>query len=198
MASRTERRPTPKAASPTLRPPARHVLLLVALTGCVTLAGCGVGVPPQPMSGEGEVSGFAWPIAGPVSSPFGPRGRTHHDGIDIAVPRGTEVHAAGSGVVIFSGALRGYGNTVIVEHASGITTVYAHLEEIGAATGARVRRGDNIGTVGETGRTTGPNLHFEVRRNRVARDPLAFLPERKGSVMAQREKPAPKRAGSGG
>ena len=114
------------------------------------------------------------------------------------MPRGTEVHAAGSGVVIFSGALRGYGNTVIVEHASGITTVYAHLEEIGAATGARVRRGDNIGTVGETGRTTGPNLHFEVRRNRVARDPLAFLPERKGSVMAQREKPAPKRAGSGG
>lgn len=161
-------------------------------------SGCARATRPDAPSVDDQAAGFAWPIEGPVSSTFGPRGRTHHDGIDIAVPRGTPVHAAASGIVIFTGQLRGYGNTVILEHPSGLTTVYAHLASIAPATGARVRRGETIGTVGESGRTTGPNLHFEVRRNRIARDPLAFLPERKGSVVAQREKAAPKRTGSGG
>ncbi|MBU6282162.1 M23 family metallopeptidase [bacterium] len=161
-------------------------------------SGCGRATRPETPWVEDTSSALAWPIEGPVSSTFGPRGKTHHDGIDIAVPRGTAVHAAAGGVVIFTGQLRGYGNTVILEHPSGLTTVYAHLAAIGPATGARVRRGETIGTVGETGRTTGPNLHFEVRRNRIARDPLAFLPERKGAVVAQRDKAPPKRTGSGG
>ncbi|MFM7144677.1 MAG: murein hydrolase activator EnvC family protein [Alphaproteobacteria bacterium] len=183
--------------------PAREARSFRRALGTLALAalfasGCARATRPDAPVVEDQAAGFAWPIDGPVSSKFGPRGRTHHDGIDIAVPRGTPVHAAAGGVVIFTGELRGYGNTVIVEHPSGLTTVYAHLASVSPATGARVRRGETIGTVGETGRTTGPNLHFEVRRNRIARDPLAFLPERKSSVVAQREKVAPKRTGSGG
>jgi len=169
-----------------------------SLLALALVSGCGRATRPDGPPVESNSAGLSWPIEGPVSSTFGPRGKTHHDGIDIAVPRGTAVHAAAAGVVIFTGDLRGYGNTVILEHPSGLTTVYAHLASIAPATGARVRRGEAIGTVGESGRTTGPNLHFEVRRNRIARDPLAFLPERKGSVMAQREKATPKRTGSGG
>jgi len=186
-------------ASPTERARGRGRVALRALAVLLLVAsGCSRAVRPDVPALDPDTAGLAWPIEGPVSSTFGPRGKTHHDGIDIAVPKGTPVRAAGGGVVIFTGQLRGYGNTVILEHSAGLTTVYAHLASIVPTTGARVRRGEPIGTVGETGRTTGPNLHFEVRRNRVARDPLAFLPERKGSVVAQREKSAPKRTGSGG
>lgn len=120
---------------------------------------------------------FAWPIsAGSVTSGFGPRGESFHDGIDIAAAAGTAVLAAADGDVIYADALAGYGNVIIVRHDRGYATVYAHNRQNQAAEGARVRRGQQIATLGDSGRTTGPNLHFEVRRDNVARNPLYYLP----------------------
>jgi murein DD-endopeptidase MepM/ murein hydrolase activator NlpD len=118
-----------------------------------------------------------WPIvAGTVTSLFGTRNGTHHDGIDISAPSGAPVRAAADGEVAYSGALPGYGNMIIVRHARGYVTVYAHNDQHHAAEGARVRGGQLIATVGRSGRATGPNLHFEVRKDNVAYDPLQFLP----------------------
>jgi len=111
-----------------------------------------------------------------VASAFGARGRSFHDGIDISAPRGTPVRAAADGEVVYSDSLRGYGNVIIVRHRDGFATVYAHNERNEVRTGQRVRRGEVIGTVGDSGRATGPNLHFEVRQDNVAHDPLGVLP----------------------
>jgi murein DD-endopeptidase MepM/ murein hydrolase activator NlpD len=119
---------------------------------------------------------LAWPIDGRVTSFYGRRGRRHHDGIDIGAPNGTAVRAAANGVVTYVGALRGYGRMIIILHDGGFATVYAHNARQHVRAGARVRRGDVIATVGRSGRTTGRNLHFEVRRHNVAYDPLALLP----------------------
>jgi murein DD-endopeptidase MepM/ murein hydrolase activator NlpD len=129
-------------------------------------------------TGERESRQFQWPVAqGVVSSGFGIRNGAMHDGVDIAAPVGTPVLAADSGVVIFSGTLHGYGNTVIIRHDDGYATVYGHNQRNLVSEGVRVSRGQEIGAIGRTGRTTGANLHFEVRRDNVAHDPLAFLPE---------------------
>ena len=117
-----------------------------------------------------------WPLNGRVTSEYGRRGRRHHDGIDIGAPRGTEVRVAADGRVAYVGSLRGYGRMIMVQHADGFVTVYAHNALQHVRVGTPVRSGDIIATVGRTGRTTGPNLHFEVRRDNVAYDPLAFLP----------------------
>ncbi len=113
---------------------------------------------------------FAWPVTGVLSSGFGPRGESHHDGIDISCPAGTPVRAARAGRVLYSDTLRGYGNLLILEHDAGWVTVYAHNRE------HRARTGEVIALVGESGNTSGPNLHFEVRKDNVAHDPLFFLP----------------------
>ncbi len=132
----------------------------------------------HPYTGERESRQFQWPVAqGVVSSGFGIRNGAMHSGVDIAAPAGTPVLAADSGVVIFSGTLHGYGNTVIIRHDDSYATVYAHNERNLVSEGARVACGQQIGEIGRSGRTTGANLHFEVRRDNVARDPLAFLPE---------------------
>ncbi len=125
---------------------------------------------------------FGWPVDGPVSSRYGRRGRRHHDGIDISAPVGTPVRAAADGVVVYAGTLRGYGRMIILRHVRGYLTVYAHNARHHVVYGARVRRGDVIAAVGRTGRTTGPNLHFEVRRDDIAYNPLAFLPPRSEAV----------------
>jgi len=132
----------------------------------------------HPYTGERASRQFIWPVAqGVVSSGFGIRNGAMHDGVDIAAPAGTPVYAADSGVVIFSGTLHGYGNTVIIRHDDGYATVYGHNERNLVAEGARVGRGQEVGRIGRSGRTTGANLHFEVRRDNVAKDPLAYLPE---------------------
>jgi len=129
-------------------------------------------------SGERASRQFMWPVAqGVVSSGFGIRNGAMHDGVDIAAPAGTPVYAADSGVVIFSGTLHGYGNTVIIRHDDGYATVYGHNQRNLVAEGVRVARGQEVGMIGRSGRTTGANLHFEVRRDNVAKDPLAYLPE---------------------
>ena len=122
------------------------------------------------------LAGFAWPVSGELSSGFGRRARGHHDGIDIVAPKGSPVYAARDGTVIFADRLSGYGNVLIVEHADGYTTVYAHNEANLAVKGARVRRGQAIARVGDTGRASASHLHFEVRKQNVARNPLYYLP----------------------
>ncbi len=129
-------------------------------------------------AGERASRQFSWPVQnGVVSSGFGIRNGAMHSGVDIAAPVGTPVLAADSGTVIFSGTLHGYGNTVIIRHDDEYATVYGHNSRNLVVEGARVSRGQEIGEIGRTGHTTGANLHFEVRHDNLAQDPLAYLPE---------------------
>lgn len=120
---------------------------------------------------------FAWPLAGPVSSGFARREGRLHEGIDVLGEPGALVRAAETGVVAHSGPLGAYGNLVLVRHAGGFATAYAHARRALVAAGERVRRGDPIAEVGATGNATGPHLHFEIRRGERAVDPLLFLPD---------------------
>jgi murein DD-endopeptidase MepM/ murein hydrolase activator NlpD len=129
------------------------------------------------LSSERPTRVFAWPVDhGEISSGFGIRNGTMHDGVDIAAPIGTPVHAAEAGTVIYSGRLRGYGNVIIVRHDEHYVTVYGHNSDNLVREGDSVARGQVIGSIGDSGRTTGANLHFEVRRDNTARNPLAYLP----------------------
>lgn len=135
------------------------------------------GRRPERAAGLAPALKLSWPVhGGTVTSGFGQRGHSHHDGIDISAPAGVAVYAAQDGEVIYSDSLRGYGNVIIVRHRGGFATVYAHNQRNGVQEGQRVHKGDIIGTVGSSGRTTGANLHFEVRQDNVARNPLYFLP----------------------
>ncbi len=129
---------------------------------------------PKPR-GKGK-NGFVWPIKGKVTSKFGPRGKSFHDGMDISAPKGTPIRAIQKGTVLFSDKLRGYGNIVIIRHPGRYVSVYAHNRKNLARKGQRVVQWQVIGEVGSTGRVIGPPLHLEIRRNNVARDPLYYLP----------------------
>ncbi len=129
--------------------------------------------PSEPR--DGTRPALVWPVSGAVTSGFGARGESFHDGIDISVPEGTPVHAVESGEVIYSDQLRGYGNMVIIRHAGGVVSVYAHNRQNRVREGRTVAQGDTIAEVGSTGRATAPHLHFEVRRDNVAEDPLLYL-----------------------
>lgn len=119
--------------------------------------------------------GLAWPSRGNLTSRFGWRHRSHHDGIDLAAPRGTPFYAAADGVVEFAGWERGYGRTIYVSHSGGVVTIYGHASKILVEPGERVIKGQLIGRVGCTGSCTGSHLHFEVRVNGRAADPLKYL-----------------------
>ena len=132
----------------------------------------------RPRGGDysaGEANGFIWPVRGEVSSRFGPRGDGFHDGVDIMATEGSAVLAAETGEVIYSDRLGGYGNMIIVRHGDGLVSVYAHNRSNRVAEGDRVAKGDVIAEVGETGRATAPHLHFEIRKDNIARDPLYYL-----------------------
>jgi murein DD-endopeptidase MepM/ murein hydrolase activator NlpD len=126
--------------------------------------------------GDGSPSarGFIWPVGGPVVSPFGWRWGRMHEGIDIAAGYGTAIAAAASGTVIYAGWMGGYGNLIIIDHGGGIATAYAHQSSF-AVGGGSVSQGQTIGYVGCTGHCYGPHLHFEVRVNGSAVDPLGYL-----------------------
>ena len=130
-----------------------------------------------PLPGNGSAI-LRWPVAAPrLSSRFGKRWGKPHEGIDMAAPIGTSVLAASAGIVIYSGdQVRGYGNMVVVKHADDLSTVYAHNSVLLAHAGERVTAGQEIARVGDTGRSTAPHLHFEVRLKEVPQDPLQFLP----------------------
>ncbi|NPB06316.1 MAG: peptidoglycan DD-metalloendopeptidase family protein [Aquificae bacterium] len=121
------------------------------------------------------------PVSGAISSPFGYRfdpftgRRVYHKGIDIKAPYGTPVRVTADGVVVFAGRKLGFGKVVIVRHARGYETLYAHLSSIKVKVGQRVKTGQVIGLVGTSGRSTGPHLHYEVRRWGRAVNPLKFI-----------------------
>lgn len=122
-----------------------------------------------------------WPASGKVSSKFGSRkdpfeGRKRfHEGIDIAASHGEDIRASASGKVILAKSYNGYGRTVIIDHGRGITTLYGHASKLLVKEGQTVSKGQLIAKVGSSGRSTGPHLHFEIRINGQAVDPLSYL-----------------------
>jgi murein DD-endopeptidase MepM/ murein hydrolase activator NlpD len=124
--------------------------------------------------GTPSANGLIWPVSGSVTSTFGMRWGRMHNGIDIAAPYGTPIRAAASGSVISAGWMGGYGNLVVIDHGGGLATAYAHLSSIAVGGGA-VAQGQTIGYVGCTGSCTGDHVHFEVRVNGSAVDPLGYL-----------------------
>jgi murein DD-endopeptidase MepM/ murein hydrolase activator NlpD len=122
--------------------------------------------------------GFAWPVRGPVLTGYGPGANgTQNDGINIGAPLGTAILAANDGVVAYAGnELRGFGNLVLLKHADGWMTAYAHCESIAVKRGDRIKRGEMIARVGATGAVGEPQLHFELRRGTRALDPQGYLP----------------------
>jgi murein DD-endopeptidase MepM/ murein hydrolase activator NlpD len=128
--------------------------------------------PIVPPSGSGLLG---WPVSGPVTSGFGMRWGRMHEGIDIAVPTGTPVRSAGAGTVIHAGWLGGYGNLVVVDHGNGLSTAYAHNSSFASSVGQSVAAGQVVAYSGNTGNSSGPHVHFEVRVNGSAVDPLGYL-----------------------
>ena len=118
-----------------------------------------------------------WPVRGKVISDFGkkPSG-LKNEGINIAVPEGTSIRAAESGVVAYAGnELKGYGNLILIRHAGGYVTAYAHAKSLNVKRGDTVKRGDVIAVAGQTGAVQSPQLHFEVRKGATALDPKKYL-----------------------
>ncbi|MDY7232590.1 M23 family metallopeptidase [Hyalangium rubrum] len=116
-----------------------------------------------------------WPLRGVLYGRFGKKGKEPHDGIDLAAPAGTPVKTAQEGEILFAGEQQGYGLLVIVQHPNGLITLYAHNRDLRVKTGQSVRRSQVIATVGESGRTSGPHLHFEVRVGGKPVEPLDYL-----------------------
>jgi murein DD-endopeptidase MepM/ murein hydrolase activator NlpD len=124
-----------------------------------------------------------WPLMGPLrtgygmrNDPFGGPSVEFHKGQDISAPTGTPIRATADGVVVIAGWVKGYGNGIYIDHGNGISTRYGHLSRIDVVVGQIIKRGDHLGLVGSTGRSTGPHLHYEVRINGQAVNPLSYLP----------------------
>ncbi len=134
---------------------------------------------------EGKASSFPqeWknsyllPVSGRISSPFGMRRGSLHKGVDITAPPGTEIKAAYSGTVSYTGFLRDYGNVIVIEHGKDVVTVYAHNEINLVKKSDKVNKGDIIARLGSTGRSTGPHLHFEIRVANKPIDPAKIISE---------------------
>ena len=144
--------------------------------------------PPPPVQKRGPIpdpppraSGrFLWPVEGSVTLGFGPKqGGLHNDGINIAAPMGAPIVAAENGVVAYAGnELRGFGNLLLIKHAEGWVTAYAHAETLLVGRGATVKRGQTIARVGSSGSVSSPQLHFEIRKGADTVDPLRHLARR--------------------
>ena len=158
-----------------------RLILALALSGCATVeeAPAESTIRELSVTSSDALAGCAsmmWPVDGPLSSPFGRREGKPHDGIDLAVAEDTPVRAACDGVVAYAGhGLRGYGNLVILRHAGQLATVYAHNRALEVHEGQTVTRGQLVARSGATGHVTAPHLHFEVRKDSIARDPLGYL-----------------------
>jgi peptidoglycan hydrolase-like protein with peptidoglycan-binding domain len=139
-----------------------------AVAGPVTVARLRAPPPRSPLR-------FRAPVGAPIGDGFGPRGGAFHTGVDFVAAAGTPVAAAGGGCVTFAGYDDGYGLLVVLGHALGVTTWYAHLSRIDVRPGACVAAGAGLGLVGATGHATGPHLHFEVRVRGAATDPRLAL-----------------------
>jgi len=136
----------------------------------------GAEVTPEVAPGQ-----LSWPVSGPITSPFG--WRMHpvyhhmilHRGIDIGVPRGTPVVAAGAGTIILASYQGDCGNMIAIDHHGGLSTIYCHLSQIFVSVGQEIQRGQAIGAAGATGDATGPHVHFQVMRNGNPVDPMSYL-----------------------
>ena len=131
-------------------------------------------IVPGP-TGQASAAGFVWPVHGVLTSSFGWRWGRMHEGIDLAVPTGTPVVAAAAGTVIVAGWLGGYGNLVVVDHGNGFSTAYGHNTSVAVGFGQSVAQGQLVAYSGNTGHSTGPHVHFEVRINGSPVDPLGYL-----------------------
>ncbi len=171
--------------------PSLQVRILVLLLAVVVAGACTPvppPTPPRPSSAPQQLaerlSGFIWPLpierSVAVSSIYGARGERHHDGIDIRGQSGEPIYAAGQGRVVFSGWRGAYGQTVILDHEGGVTTLYAHASALYVASGDRIQRGQPIAAIGATGNATGNHLHFEIRWAGVPLDPVPLLPLLRG------------------
>jgi len=122
-----------------------------------------------------------WPARGWVTSGFGSRSdpftgeRSMHKGLDIAAESGTKVMSPAEGTIVFAGAHGGYGNVLVIDHGFGVNSRFGHLSEITVKVGQQVKRGAEVGAIGNTGRSTGPHLHYEVRVNGIPQDPRKFI-----------------------
>ncbi|MGE0718193.1 MAG: peptidoglycan DD-metalloendopeptidase family protein [Alphaproteobacteria bacterium] len=187
-------RPAPPPAAAT--PPAAVIPPVPPPPPAVAMAPPPVPVPPaspppppaRPPAAEAppprDARGFTWPVRGPVLTRFGPTGRgLHNDGINIAAPRGTTVVATDAGVVAYAGnELRGFGNLLLIKHADGWVSAYAHNDTLLVKRGERVRRGQPVARVGQTGNVGEPQLHFELRRGTRAVDPADHLDSQASAV----------------
>ena len=126
-------------------------------------------------TGQPSAAGLIWPCDGVVVSGFGLRWGRMHEGIDIGCAYGTPNRAAAAGTVIYAGWLGGYGNLIVVDHGNGLSTAYAHATTLLVGVGQPVSQGETVSLVGSTGNSSGPHLHFEVRVNGRAVDPLFYL-----------------------
>jgi murein DD-endopeptidase MepM/ murein hydrolase activator NlpD len=188
--------PNPREAMPTHHPPpaspegpsvvATSVLPPVPPEAAVPPALPVMPTPPAPPAASepsavappgGGNGAFLWPVRGHVLATYGSRtDGTHNDGINIAAPKGAAVQAADAGVVAYAGnELRGYGNLILVKHANGWISAYAHCDLILVKRGEKVTRGQVIARVGSTGNVSEPQLHFELRRGNHAVDPREVL-----------------------
>ena len=129
-----------------------------------------------PVTGSGSVA-FGWPVDGPVISPFGATsGGARNDGINIAAASGTPIHAAAGGTVTYAGdELKDYGNLLLIKHADGYVTAYAHADRLIVGKGDVVTKGQVIGYAGKTGDVTSPQLHFEIRHDTTPVNPSSLL-----------------------
>jgi len=171
--------------------PAFVLVLLLSASGCARSARRIQVLQPLPASGDSgymaqdyRKAHLIWPLRHHqprITSPFGEarsQGRWHK-GVDLAASPGEGVFAVSSGVAVYSGVMGAYGNLIILRHDSHLETAYAHLQSRYVECNEPVRQGQQIGTVGNTGNSTGPHLHFEVRKNGQPVDPLPLLPGRR-------------------
>lgn len=160
-----------------------YALKSSALSGA-TMVGISLGLTRNVTTADWARANSApniWPVEGPITGSFGERidpfngEGAFHSGVDIAAPYGTPILAPADGVVEFADTLGGYGRSILVDHGHGITTRYGHLASFAVVAGQHVRRGDILGYVGLTGRSTGPHLHYEVRINDTPVNPHKYL-----------------------
>ena len=133
----------------------------------------------EPETGTYTSGKLLWPLpegVGIIFSPFGTRKNYFHEGVDLSAKPGTDIYAADDGKVVYcDNTIRGYGNMIVIKHAGNLSTVYAHCRTVFVKEGDFVKRGDKIAEVGQTGKATGPHLHFEVRAGKEAVDPLKYM-----------------------
>ena len=131
---------------------------------------------------RGSSSVWSWPAYARISSGYGWRKGEFHHGVDFAIPHGTEILAARDGKVIKAQWIDIYGLTVVLDHGNGVQSLYAHNQKLLIKPGDWVEQGQSIAISGDTGRSTGPHLHFEIRLNGKAIDPLPYLPKKSSDI----------------